>query len=217
MMDRLDKWPDDPNQRFRGENSTVSILGQEVGHRWLAFMEFRDHTGQRSDALLGRDRAHWSFFFDSDGSVVEGNDIEDLGGGSFRTVGAVERYSLLDQYAMGLVDASEVPPFFYVENPTLVNPARERESAPRRGVTFRGTRRDVTMDDVIAVLGPRAPSAAESPRVWRQAFVFVVTGGRDVQPHEVEKLDRIRVAWEQFFSRATDSRMESITALSGRR
>jgi hypothetical protein len=35
---------------------------------------------------------------------MDGNDIEDLGNGSFRTVGAVQRYSLLDQYAMGLVD-----------------------------------------------------------------------------------------------------------------
>jgi hypothetical protein len=214
VMDRLGKWPDDPRQRFRGENSTLSILGQEVGHRWLAFVEFRDHNGQRSDALLGRDRAHWSFFFDSDGSVVEGNDIEDLGGGRFRTVGAVEGYSLLDQYAMGLIQASEVPPFFYVDTPTLVNPARERDSAPRRGVTFQGVRRDVTIEDVIAVMGPRAPSAAESPRIWRQAFLYVVTGGREADPGDVEKVDRIRTEWEPFFSRATDSRMQSLTSLT---
>jgi len=213
MMDLLSKWPDDPLRRFRGENSTLSILGQEVGHRWLSFLEFRDHTGQRSDALLGRDRAHWSFFFDSDASVVEGNDIEDLGDGSFRTVGAVERYSLLDQYAMGLVEASEVPPFFYVENPVEVTPPRDRDSAPRRGVTFRGTRRDVSIDDVIAVLGRRSPSSADSPRTWRQAFLYVVTSGRPIEPSEVEKVDRIRLAWEQFFSRATDSRMQSITSL----
>ena len=49
--------------------------------------------------------AHWSFFMDSDASVMEGNDIEDLGGGSFRTVDAVRRYSRLDQYAMGLIPA----------------------------------------------------------------------------------------------------------------
>jgi hypothetical protein len=213
VMDFLGKWPDDPQRRFRGENSTLSILGQEVGHRWLAFLNFRDHLGQRSDALLGRDRAHWSFFFDSDGSVVEGNDIEDLGNGLFRTVGAVERYSLLDQYAMGLVQASDVPPFFYVETPTNVSPARERDSAPRRFVTFRGTRRDVTIDDVIAELGPRTPSAAESPRVWHQAFLYVVTGGRELDPAQADKVDRIRVEWEQFFSRATDSRMQSVTAL----
>ena len=65
----------------------VSVLGQEVGHRWLAYFDFRDHNRQQSDALLGRQLAHWSFFMDSDASVMEGNDIEDLGGGSFRTIG----------------------------------------------------------------------------------------------------------------------------------
>jgi hypothetical protein len=102
VMDWLGKYPDNPSQKFLGENNTVSVLGQECGHRWLAFLEFRDHTGQRSQALLGRDLAHWSFFFDSDASVMEGNDIEDLTGGSFRTVAAVQRYSRHDQYAMGL-------------------------------------------------------------------------------------------------------------------
>ena len=37
--------PDNPAQKFLGENNTVSLLGQEAGHRWLAFLEFRDHTG----------------------------------------------------------------------------------------------------------------------------------------------------------------------------
>ena len=114
------KYPDDPNARVPGigENSTLSVLGQEVGHRWLAFLNFRDHNGRTSQSLLGRGEAHWSFFFDSDASVMEGNDIEDLGGGSFRTVATVQRYSALDQYAMGLLRDSEVPPFFWVESPT---------------------------------------------------------------------------------------------------
>ena len=103
-------------------------MGQEVGHRWLAYLNFRDHTGARSDALLGRDLAHWSFFFDSDASVMEGNDIEDQGGGQFRTVDAVKRYSMLDQYAMGLVGPNDVPPFFYVEAPASSHcrPTRRR-------------------------------------------------------------------------------------------
>ena len=90
LMDRLSKYPDDPTTKFLGENNTLSVLGQEVGHRWLAYFNFRDHLGQRSEELLGRDNAHWSFFMDSDASVMEGNDIEALGGGSFRTVGAVQ-------------------------------------------------------------------------------------------------------------------------------
>ena len=213
VMDFLGKYPDDPQQRFLGENNTVSVLGQEAGHRWLVFMEFRDPAGARSEQLLGRDDSHWSFFMDSDASVMEGNDIEDLGGGSFRTVGAVRRYSLLDQYAMGLVGPGDVPTFFYVQNPTNVSPVRTSESAPQIGVTFNGTRRDVRIEDIIAIHGPRVPNAANSPREHRQAFIYVSSAGRSPEASQIDKLDRIRRAWEEFFLQATDGRMRAITTL----
>ena len=211
-MDSLTKYPDDPRAKFLGENSTVSLLGQEFAHRWLAFLNFRDHNGQPSQALLGRESAHWSFFLDSDASVVEGNDIVDHGVW-FSTVAAVARFSLLDQYAMGLVDQTQVPPFFYVENPTNVVPPRTSASSPAVGVTFNGTRRNVSIDDVLAVMGPRVPSSADSPREYRQAFIYVVAPGRTADPFAIEKLDRIRMAWDQFVSAATDSRMRVDTRL----
>lgn len=213
VMDWLGKYPDNPTQKFLGENSTVSVLGQESGHRWLAFLEFRDRNNQQSQALLGRDLAHWSFFFDSDASVMEGNDIEDLGGGSFRTVGAVQRYSRLDQYAMGLLSEFQVGEFFYVENPTNMSSNRTSESSPEIGVTFNGTRRDVLIQDIVAILGRREPSAADSARVHRQAFVYLVSSGRTADAGQVSKLDNIRRAWEAFFFQATERRMQAITTL----
>ncbi len=213
VMDWLGKYPEDPKQRFLGENNTLSVMGQEVGHRWLAFVDFRDHTGNRSSQLLGRDDSHWSFFFDSDASVMEGNDIEDLGGGSFRTVGAVTRYSLLDQYLMGLVPPSQVPTFFYVQNPTNLSAARTRESGPEVGITFNGTRRDVLVQDVITVHGSRDPSSATSSKVHRQAFIFLSSAGTAPSASAVAKLDNIRRQWEAFFLTATDGRMTAITAL----
>ena len=132
MMDTLSKFPDDPTQKFLGENNTLSVMGQEAGHRWLAFLQFRDANGQSSNALLGRDIAHWSFFFNSDASVMEGNKIDDLGGGAFKTVDAVKRYSALDQYAMGLLSRRRrCRTFFYVESPTNVVPARATRPARR--------------------------------------------------------------------------------------
>ena len=214
MMDALSKFPDDPATKFLGENNTLSVLGQEAGHRWLAFLQFSDVNRQASSALLGRDDAHWSFFFNSDASVMEGNRIQDLGGGSFRTVAAVEKYSLLDQYAMGLVRDIEVPPFFYVENPTNSQPASRSESAPRVGVTFNGTRRDVLINDVIQVLGPRQPAADQSRKVHSQAFLFVVGSGRTSDAQSTAKVDRIRRAWETFFTQATDGRGRADTRLS---
>jgi len=206
QMDSIAKFPDDPMTKFLGENNTVSVMGQEVGHRWLAYMQFSDHTHQPSNALLGRDDAHWSFFFNSDASVMEGNRIQDLGGGSFRTIGAVERYSLLDQYAMGLVRDADVPTMFYVESPTNVSNNAAPDSAPRVGVTFSGTRRDVLINDIIEVLGPRQPAADVAPKLYRQAFVFVVSRGRTAAPTVTAKIDRIRRAWETFYSQATDNR-----------
>ena len=213
VMGWLGKYSDDTEKTVNGADTTLSLLGHEVGHRWLAFLDFSDHDRQRSSKLLGRDHAHWSFFFDSDASVMEGNDIEALGGGAFRTVAAVERYSALDQYAMGLRDESEVPTFFYVEEPTNAEPPARRTGSPQVGVTFNGTRRDVLIQDVIEVEGPRVPSADESPRVQRQAFIYVVRGGRDPNPDHVAKLDRIRLQWETLFREATDDRMTAETRL----
>jgi hypothetical protein len=210
VMDTLTKFPDDPTQKFLGENNTLSVMGQEVGHLWLAYMQFRDHTGATSNALLGRDLAHWSFFLNTDASVMEGNQIQDLGGGSFQTVDAVRRYSALDQYAMGLLGAGDVPSFFYVENPVTT---KTPGSAPQIGVTLTGTRRDVLITDVVAVEGPRLPSVADSPRTHRQAFVYIVGNGRTPDPTQIAKLDKIRQQWTAFFLQATDGHMTAITTL----
>lgn len=69
------------------------------------------------------------------------------------------------------------------------------------------------MADVIEVEGERAPSADESPRVHRQAFVYVVRNGREANPDHLAKLDAIRRQWEPFFAAATDERMRVETRL----
>ena len=190
------------------------MLGQESGIGGWRFSSSGTTTATDPTDLLGRDEAHWSFFFDSDASVMEGNDIEDLGGGSFQTVAAVERYSLLDQYAMGLVPPSARcrRSSTWRTRPTCRRIAM-RTDAPRVGVRFNGTRRDVFIEDIIAIHGPRNPSSAQSSRVHRQAFLFVVGAGRTPGNAQVEKVDRIRREWESFFLRATNNRMSADTRL----
>ena len=199
-MDLLSKFPDDPRTKFLGENNTLSVLGQECGHRWLAYMQFRNGA-TNSNELLGRDEAHWSFFFDSDASNMEGNDIQDVGGGSFRTVGAVSQYCALDQYAMGLRLPSEVPPMFFVRGPSSGNPA----DAPRIGVSFTGQRVDVRIEDVVAAMGQRRPDATAAQKLFRDAFVYVVTGNPEISS-DLAKLERIRSSWEEYFNASTGGR-----------
>jgi len=210
-MDRISKYPDAPATKIFAESSILGILAHETGHRWLARLLFRDANRTTSDALLGRQRAHWSFFVDSDGSVMEGNEIDDLGGGRFRTLTTTERYSHLDLYAMGQVSAAEVPGWFYVEAP-LAN--QDREDGTTAGVTFTGTRRDVLIQDVIDALGPRVPSVADSPREHRQAFVFVRRPSAVLDPRDLTRLVRIREEFGPFFNRATSNRMTVRTTLA---
>ena len=213
VMDRVAKWGDDPNAKILGENTALAVIAHETGHRWLTQFQFNDGRGGTSDAMLGRQRAHWSFFMDSDASVMEGNDIEDLGGGGFRTIAAAERNSRLDLYGMGLVGAGDVPAVFYVDSPINVSPSRDRESAPRVGVTFNGTRRTVLIEDIVSAVGTRQPAVDSSPKLHRQAWVYVITRGTTPSQADLTRLERMRSEFEPFFRRITENRMTLTTSL----
>ncbi len=60
------------------EADGFELLGHEVGHRWLSRLRF-GKDGLPQGALLGRGAVHWSFFLDTDASVMEGNRIRDNG------------------------------------------------------------------------------------------------------------------------------------------
>ena len=94
-----------------------------------------------------------------------------------------------------------MPSFFYVQSPMNLSQQKDKESGPQVGVTFNGTRRDVLIGDVIAIHGQRVPASAESSRVHRQAFIYIVGGGRGVDSAQVAKLDRIRRQWKISSSR----------------
>lgn len=210
MMDALSKYSTVPGARINGEDTSLSLIGHEVGHRWLASALFKD--GDRvSDEMLGRDLAHWSFFLDTDGSFDEGNEITDLGGGQFRTAGASLGYGPLDEYLMGLRRPEEVPPLLLVRAPSGTSPLDPGRD-PQTNVTFQGTRKDVTIADIVAALGPRSPAASTRLAPWRQAFVYVSVGG-PADPAAIAKLDQLRAQWEPFFGAAVEGRRAVDTRL----
>jgi hypothetical protein len=210
----LAQYPDDPLTTFLGTNSTLDVIAQEAGHQWLAFLNFND-GGVSSDLLLGRQRAHWSFFHDTDASDMEGNNWVDNGNGTFTSNEATARYSALDQYAMGLRSASEVQDFFFIDKPS--GTSRNRNSAPEIGVTTAGTRRTVSISQVIAIDGSRPSgfTGVNPTAVWRQAFVLLVKAGTAPSSLEISKIDAIRSAWVQYFANAVGGRGSMLTSLVG--
>jgi|GEM_PF-569140 len=220
-MTRLSEYPDDPNQGFLLTNSTLDILGQETGHRWSSFVSF-DDNGTNSDKLLGRDSAHWSFFVDTDASVMEGNKWRDNGNGTFNTIEATTRFSPLDQYLMGLRAASEVPDFLLIDNPTSSNifsggqPVNIAASSSRSlppialpelfSARVTGTRRNISINQIITVEGNRSPAVGSAPTVFKQAFILVVPQNEAASSADLAKLERIRSAWIPYFNAATGGR-----------
>ncbi len=218
-MGPLSNYPTDPAARILavGENSTLSVLAHEVGHRFLAYPAFLDRaTGLRLLSLLGRQQAHWSFFFNSHASFVEGNLIEDRGPAEnprFLTTETVSRFSALDQYLMGLRAPEEVPATFLVENPRNGASADNAGRSPQTGVAFDGDRKNIALERIVEAEGPRLPDHNVAQREFRFAFILIVAEGSEPNPDSIAKLERFREEWPAFYEQAVDGRSTAHTSL----
>jgi len=177
---------------------TVDTMMHETLHRWSAFVKFRDWNGGTSDALLGSDKAHWSFLFDSGGSTLYGNKWRDNGNGTFTSTAVRKYYSSQDLYLMGMLDKSKVPPTLLIDNPAI-DPTQPSEL----GATISGIARTVTVDDIIAVEGERSPSFKDSQKQFKTAFIYVVTPG-SFTPDDLIGIENLRNGYLARFSILTD-------------
>ncbi|MEO6462014.1 MAG: FlgD immunoglobulin-like domain containing protein, partial [Candidatus Eisenbacteria bacterium] len=204
-MNKLSSYPANPNTTFLGTNSFLDVLGQEAGHRFSAFIGF-DDAGTVSNGLLGRSDAHWSFFHNSLASDLEGNRIRDNQDGTFTTVEATNGFSFLDEYLFGLRDSSQVDTLWYVTSPSNFSPAGTytKGSGPQVGVTFSGTRRAVSVQQIVAANGLRVPTTATSQKTFKMAWVLVTRNGEAPTSADLAKIESFRNAWGPYFSTHTE-------------
>lgn len=214
---------DDPDAAFPGVASltTVEVMGHELGHQWLAMIDFAKADGQRhcvaraytpTEGSMTREECdgldatgfgvHWSRYFDSP-SVMYGNVMRDLGGGRFELSNPGRKFGDLDQYLMGLRDPAEVGDQLVVDPGDLFDAA----SYPiARGTTqtIQGERIDFTVHDVIRAMGPRVPAREACHKK-----------GAPPTAAEIAKVDALRRRWETFYADATDRRGSFDTTLDG--
>jgi len=209
------QYPDNPEKNLTElDVSLLDILAHEVGHRWLTYVKvLRD--GKKTDNLLGRDKVHWSFFFDSEGSFLEGNQINYRSSNSFETAKPFQRYSDLDLYLMGLKSASEVKTSFYVDGAGNFSPnfPFRPESSPEENVRFNGNPISVTLNDIIAANGSRKPNSSASQKDFTHLFVLITKADHPATPEEVQYLELVRSSWATFFSNATGGKATMETDL----
>ncbi|WP_321469856.1 hypothetical protein [uncultured Paludibaculum sp.] len=201
-MGPLRQYPTDPYARVgnRGAitgDTTMTLIGHESGHLFLALASIRDPLNPLARPMLGTQNAHWSFNFNSEASLLEGNRILDNGPGAtnrFLTVATVEGYSPLDQYLMGFRPPSEVPSTFLVKGSQYAN-----ASFPQVGISIRGERQDISVDDIIAAEGQRVPDYTVAQRKFRTAFIMVIPAGSTASAEDLAKLETFRAEFERYY------------------
>ncbi len=172
------------------------VIAHELSHRWLFRMMFKDGAGNDSDALLGRDSAHWSRLAHAYGSVHDGNFFVDNGDGSFTNRGTDLGFSPLELYAMGRIGPEAVEDFFYLVEATRDNEMLDNLSDIPEGSRIRGRRIDVQIQQVLDAMGPRVPSHRLDDPYYRAAFVLVTAPGE------------ARADWQQHFDTLKEVRRD---------
>ena len=207
MMDALVEVPRRPDRRSSSARTTRSACsGRKPVIAGSRSSQFRDANGARSDALLGRDQAHWSFFFDSDASVMEGNDIEDLGGGAFTTVAPCSATAGSTSTRWDWCRQSQVPHVLLRrESPTNVVPRarRDERAGDRRHVQRHAARRAHRRRDRRDGRA-RARLGDQPEGVHRQAFIYVVSAGAAAGSDTGRQGGPHSRAWVSFFAQATE-------------
>lgn len=214
-MGPLSQYPRNPTalvpRRGSVGDTPLTVLAHETGHLWLALASVRDPNDAEERPMLTADLAHWSFYLNTDASFLGGNRIADNGAEArprYSTTATVEQYSPLDQYLMGFRPAQEVPPTFYVTGPGLFG-----DDFPLRGVSFNGTRNNVTVDDIISAEGRRIPDHTVAQRNFRMAIVLLIPDGTEPVTTDLAQLETLREQFEAYFATVTGGRATMDTTL----
>jgi hypothetical protein len=202
----------------RSDRSDSHVLLHEFGHRWLYFFMLMENGAPRfalnplrqHPAQFVHTPAAFNVHANDDASAMGGGTFRDLGNGSFTSGSATHNgYSWLDLYLMGLAAPEEVAPFYYIANS---NPKLADAYYAPRNTTVRGTRKNVTVQQVIDATGPRRPGYAESQKQFRVAFVLLTEG--EPSESQLNRMNALRDLMARDFQTATGGRATIATTFT---
>ena len=197
-----------------------AALLQEIGHHWGAYTGFKYKAGDKQtnySICLGNQPGHWSSYFDDDASPMDYDESElklpsgtsvdwiDNGDGTFspRRIGQGQyRFSKLDLYLMGLMSPAGVGEFYLIKNP---KPS---------GKDVRGTRMNLSLDNILLANGKRVPTSTSSPKSFTNAFILLTKNASKATAF-AKKIDAVRERYSRAYGVSTGGRGRVITALGG--
>ena len=198
----------------------LTYFAHEIGHTWLAYAGYLNN-GERRSPQEGRS-GHWTFglhtpapfalWGNENGSVMGGAYWRENSDGTFTpTSGWGTRgggFSWLDLYLMGLATPDEVPDMFVLHD--LEQVGRERDGP------YTGEKEIVTMEQVLAAMGPRNPAPERSRKVFNTGFVYFLLPGQEPDPELLREHARYRDRAVEHWRHVTGGRGQLTTELPGR-
>ncbi|HUI54596.1 MAG TPA: hypothetical protein VLY04_06470 [Bryobacteraceae bacterium] len=204
-----------PDGKMPPYNYAISQIGHEMGHRWAAFV-----SAKVNGEIIQLGPTHWAMGLQApvafpyqrpvEASAMGGGVWQDNFDGTFTQLDddyyvPATGWSYLDLYLMGLIAPSEVPDFFILRN--LTPAGRDANGHP----IFKANRTKVTIQDVIAVEGPRLPDVDHSQKKFNTGMVLVVEHGAKPSKQLIDRTNAIRERWIDYWETTTGHRA-SMTA-----
>ena len=190
------------------ELSSMGGLAHEISHYWIMYIQ------NTPDLQLSRDGAHWSNFMDTAVRDAEGIHLDLNGGDAYKdngdgtfshddvftfsstAISALEmRFNSMDLYLMGFLSPSEVRPLTLWQTDALQFSGR-----------VVGTKRTVTVQDVIQKAGPRVPAYPDTQKSFRVAYILLPKRGQKATAVQTDSILSMAKNFPGFWERATGGR-----------
>jgi hypothetical protein len=196
------------------------VILHEFGHRWLLQINILE-DGKPTRVLdpisshpaqYVHTPAPFPVLASTEGSCMGGAYFTDNGNGTFSSPEFTNfSYSSLDLYLMGLGDKSEVTPFYYIADS---DPKLGDAYYPPPQQVFRGTRKEVVMQQVLDAMGERKPAYPDTQRNFHVLFVLMTDIDHPLSDDDLASVVSYRQLLEKNFRIATGSRAEVSTLFS---
>ena len=196
----LTNYPLDPNQivpsRAQAADTPLTVLGHEAGHLFLAFASVPDPADPTAHPMLGYGGAHWSFVFNSEASLDEGEQITDRGTGRYPAFRHHRRHP-------GLRAARSLPDGLRPRHRRAAHLLRQGLQPASSFRPINHPAKGVTFDGTPCPSPPKAssrPSDAARPIItvaqhrYRFAFILIVASGSQdaVLTNSVQQVETYR-------------------------
>ena len=217
-------------------NADLILFAHEFTHSWTAFMSYVESDGMRdrlfADSFADGCRCHWRGELHAPAAFPWGGEKarslmmggegggfwRDNGDGTFTAITDLwnaSGLSWLDLYAMGLAEASEVPDLFVLRNLEPVAGNEDPRSSGQYWGTFHADKETISIEQIVAVEGPREPPAARSRKEFNAGFVYLLEPGQTPTP-ELLQLHRVYIdRVVDYWLHVTGGRSRITTTLPG--